>query len=390
MSDGPNSREPLGKSEAGNKTQRHYVFTLWIKEVSTHPNANRQSERRLRGSIHGIRRSEWVSRLDRISRDERVRFIGGQLERSPTTGRLHVQGYIQFRAAQRGTTLISIAELTGADLYFAAARGTPQECVDYCSKEESRVEPYVSFGDLCLQQGQRTDIEECCKLLKETKDLKRLAQEFPAHYVRYSRGFQALLSQLATQDHSYEKRAVHVKWGPSDTGKTAWANSHSNDEGGFWRAPPFAEGKSWFGGDPPYRGEKTVTFQDYAGENGCLSLPTFLQVTDNWECTVEYKGGHCNFRPRRILITSNSPPSQWYPNAPRAQQPAIRRRITSSEYTGDGLPNDYCEEWDLSKEQVEEGKKAKRWLTPNYARDLPTIRQPDGSRTVNGLRVPSS
>nr|WAE42746.1 MAG: replication associated protein [Cressdnaviricota sp.] len=307
------------------------------------------------GNEPGVPRSLWKNLLEEVSRDPRVRYIGGQLERCPSTGRLHIQSYIQLNRSLRGTTLLKIFGLTGSNLRFLSARGTAEECIAYCQKEDSRVEGYVSYGEP-VSQGQRTDLNVARQTLEASRSLTEVALKHPTEYIKFHKGFQAWIEATEKQDHSYHKRAVHIKWGPTGIGKTSWANSHSLDAGGYYRAPPFKEdGTPWF---PRYRGEKTVSFQDYGHDGGKLRLATLLQVLDNWECTVEYKGGHVYFKPDRILITSNEPPSEWYPGANKDSISALRRRITSCEYTGASTDERYfsCEEWDLSESQREARK----------------------------------
>lgn len=61
----------------------------------------------------------------------------GQLERAPSSGREHLQAYVVFPVQRTLAALRQACE--GHAPHFEAARGTHQECIRYCSKEETRL-----------------------------------------------------------------------------------------------------------------------------------------------------------------------------------------------------------------------------------------------------------
>lgn len=86
-------------------------------------------------------------------------YGGGQLERAPDTGRLHIQGFVVFPKNMR---LAALKKLS-ATAHWELMRGTVEESEAYCSKEESRAAGYAprTWGVRPVSnQGARTDIDD--------------------------------------------------------------------------------------------------------------------------------------------------------------------------------------------------------------------------------------
>lgn len=62
-------------------------------------------------------------------------YMVGQLERSPTTGKRHVQAYVVFVRPQQ---LSAVKRLFGT-AHLEISRGSPADNKAYCSKEDTRV-----------------------------------------------------------------------------------------------------------------------------------------------------------------------------------------------------------------------------------------------------------
>ena len=70
------------------------------------------------------------------------KFVVWQMELTPSTGQPHFQGYVEFT---RPRSLASVRRLTGGG-FFSVAKGTREENVKYCSKEDTRVEGPFFFN----------------------------------------------------------------------------------------------------------------------------------------------------------------------------------------------------------------------------------------------------
>lgn len=139
---------------------------------------------------------------------ECVRYAIGQAEVAPTTGALHIQGYCELHKPMRFTGLQSaVALLQGA--HMEASRGTRDQNIAYCSKEESRYFGPAEYGDRGISQGHRTDLDEVGDLVKSGASMREVAETFPATYIKFSKGIRDLQAALQTgpdKEEGFEPR----------------------------------------------------------------------------------------------------------------------------------------------------------------------------------------
>lgn len=75
----------------------------------------------------------------------KVQYLCYQLEKGQN-GTFHFQGVCQF--LNKDTTMAKAKEVLGARSHVEKMRGTPEQAVQYCKKEESRVDGPWDFGEL--------------------------------------------------------------------------------------------------------------------------------------------------------------------------------------------------------------------------------------------------
>lgn len=154
--------------------------------------------------------------LDQLVALPNFRYTIFQEERGQE-GTIHYQGYLEFSNPK---TLAYLKKHVSNRAHFETRKGTAASCIDYCSKEDTRVSgPYSAGTPAQKTQGQRTDLEEACATLA-AGGLKRLREELPHMYVKFSRGFEALAA--ATPMRPREAPEVIVLYGPTGTGKTKY------------------------------------------------------------------------------------------------------------------------------------------------------------------------
>jgi len=244
-------------------------------------------------------------------------FFVGQLEMCPDTGRLHYQCYMELSRAVRLTTLKTWVGLERA--HFEARRGTQQQAIDYCTKEDTRVEDPITHGEP-KQQGARNDLVRVREMLDEGRPLVEIARENFSAFVRYERGFRSYARLIATRrDWPME---ILVLVGPSGTGKTRRARELAAEQTSFWKNK-----SNWWDG---YEGQHTVVWDEFYG--ACCSFSELLQILDRYPYSVPVKGSTVEFTSRRIIFTSNQEPQDWYDaerthQGPWADNP-LHRRLT--------------------------------------------------------------
>lgn len=133
-------------------------------------------------------------------------YGGGQVERAPTTGALHVQGFCVFATNKR----LSALKQLHATAHWELMRGTLEQSEAYCSKEDTR-EPGTyprTWGErpVTVGQGRRTDLATAVEALRAAtgglgERLRAAAAAAPEAYVKFHRGLEALAKVEAPVPH---------------------------------------------------------------------------------------------------------------------------------------------------------------------------------------------
>lgn len=168
--------------------------------------------------------------------EEFLEFLVYQKESAPETGTEHFQVYFKCRAPQR---LSAIKKWPGFETaHLEKCKGTPEQNIAYCTKEESRLDGPWEFGDRPAPKGTRNDLVRACNTLATTKSLKRVAEEHPTSYVKYYRGFEQLMKKIcpkvapvqyalsAFNHEPLDLTKTVVIFGASNIGKTEFALAH--------------------------------------------------------------------------------------------------------------------------------------------------------------------
>lgn len=249
-----------------------------------------------------------------------------QLEVAPETGREHYQGYAWFGKPK---SLRAVKMFDGGNNYhWEACHGNHKECVEYCTKERTRKEGsnYREFG-IPPAPGKRNDVLDVVDAMSEGSSLKQLCEDYPVQMIKYYKGIQ-YVKMMVTPPRSWPMD-VTVLFGPTECGKSYLADLMLP---GAYRVMNSSDskGKIWFEG---YAGEESVIMEEMEGYRCTYSwLKEFL---DRYPFKVESKGGSHEFAGKKIVITSNTPPSQWYTeNANRKYAPLERRLNNILEFVG--------------------------------------------------------
>ena len=223
-------------------------------------------------------------------------------------GTPHLQGYVEFHNSISFKSLQK--KLPRARL--ARRCGTAEQAANYCKKEAT----YYERGEIS-KQGERNDIQRCVDIIKNGGVMKDIAQEEPVSFVKYHKGFKALISELI--EPRTTAPTVTVLWGKTGCGKSHRARDLAS--GDYWVWAPQRE--KWFDG---YCGQKNVIFEEFRGQ---LTYGMMLSLLDKYECPVQYKGGTIEFVATNIIITSPKHPKNWYHDCSDDKIDQLLRRITS-------------------------------------------------------------
>jgi len=226
------------------------------------------------------------------------------------SGTPHLQGYLQLSSRR---TLSWLKANFNGRAHFEVARGSPESNIDYCSKDGDLFE----FGQRpAAAQGRRSDLTEVVEAINSGARRGEIARRFPNHFVRYHRGFTELIN-LQESARRWEVQ-VNVYFGATGTGKTKKAWEEASE------SAYVHPGGRWFDG---YEGEEHVIFDDFGGSE--FKITYLLKLLDRYPMRVPIKGGFVQWKPKKIWITSNYAPEEWFPNAKEEHVNALLRRISN-------------------------------------------------------------
>lgn len=244
-----------------------------------------------------------------------VAYMHYSVERAPTTGHLHCQGFLRLT---RKKTVLGVRKLLPG-WHLDYMRGSWARNVDYTSKSDSHVSGPYEFGERPAQ-GKRNDLRAGCSIVKVPGPMKRVAEELPVVYVKFHRG----LSNLDyTLNHSPPWRPLQVTWiwGPTGVGKTRSVYDR------FGETPTdrlfrLTEPYHWWDG---YDKHEAVLFDEFYGQ---IPMHTMLGYLDGYPLRLEIKGAFCWAFYTQVYITSNVDPQTLYMGVPSEVRAAFFRRIT--------------------------------------------------------------
>ncbi|QIK03941.1 replication-associated protein [Northern red-backed vole stool-associated circular virus 117] len=238
--------------------------------------------------------------FQKLLNDGLVKFVIGQIERGHETEHAHLQFYIQLSGRK---TLTQLKKLVNASAHWEPARGSPDQCIEYCSKEDTRVAGPWQAGQP-LYPGHRSDLDRAAEMIDNGASLREVAGECKATFIRYHAGLKAYMNLMKAgqpRDLMKDGPEVWVFWGATGTGKshrafTSWPGAYRKITSDKW----------WDG----YHGQETVIFDDFKGSS--MKLHDFQLVIDKYPLDVEVKGGVIPLSATRYVFTSNKHPREWY------------------------------------------------------------------------------
>ncbi len=249
--------------------------------------------------------------------DANITYVCEQKEKA-STGQLHMQGYLQLKKGQR---LSWVRSHYCTHAHWEPSKGTATQARDYCQKEDTQESPPVEYGNFREPSpGKRNDV---LALRDAFRDNKRSVEDiyeddallptlakYPRFGERMAARYMAKLSEMTK---------LWIFKGPPGTGKSYAAYTH--DPNAYYKDVT----SNWYDG---YTGQDTVIMDDF---NGQISLNMMLRLIDRYPMRVQVKGAYVQWRPKLVIITTNSDYTSWWNTDQKnyaKQLPAFERRIT--------------------------------------------------------------
>ncbi|WGN90621.1 replication associated protein [Banfec circovirus 2] len=272
------------------KNRRHHPVRRWCFTINNYTAAEEEAVRGL-------------------AADAKYLICGREIGENGTP---HLQGYVNLKKTCR---MSSLKARLGGRGHFEPARGDDSSNRDYCSKGGDLL---IESGDV-QSKGKRNDLHSAVEILRASGSLSQVARSAPEAFVKYHRGLAALLlmSPELTTPRSW-KTEVIVYSGPPGCGKSRLCFEMAPSA--YWKP----RGKWWDG----YDGHSDIILDDFYG---WLPFDDLLRLCDRYPLRVETKGGTVQFVGKRILITSNKLPHEWYTDEVYNKD-ALFRRLDSVFY----------------------------------------------------------
>lgn len=223
-------------------------------------------------------------------------------------GTTHIQGYIIFSRIKRLTGVKKISPRA----HWETRKGTHQQCVQYCTKLDTRIpdsEPIFLGKEpqdnrKTSKEGEVKPIDLAKQDLDIGKSLKDVSESHFSVWVRYYRAF-AQYRMLHTKPRNFKTLCL-VIYGATGSGKSSWCMEHFPNA--YWKPKGLSNSASWWDG---YENQEVVIVDEFYG---WMKYDYLLRLTDRYPMIVEFKGGQVQFTSKLIIFTSNKEPIQWYPN----------------------------------------------------------------------------
>lgn len=241
---------------------------------------------------------------------ERVEWLKGQLE-------VGEQGFEHWQLVVGFATKVRLAAVKKAFGPTCHAEPTRSEAADdYVWKDETSV--YGSrfeLGCKAIRRGNSVDWQRILTCAKSGN-----IEEIPPDIVVRCYNQISRIGTDFAQPVGIE-REILVYWGKTGTGKSrrAW------DEGGLDSYPKDPRSKFWNG----YRGQQHVIIDEFRGG---IEISHMLRWLDRYPVIVDIKGGGTVLKAKKIWITSNLHPKDWFPNLDSDTLDALLRRLTITHF----------------------------------------------------------
>lgn len=310
---------------------KYYHLTIWMPSA-----VERMGERE---------RDEYVENFwNCATLDAAVQYVRWQLERCPSTGRLHIQAAIQWRDREGVRGLLTRFGIPNNRFNAQPITYNFDTFADYASKERTRVgstayewglftAPTIDVESGERVSGAREDLVYAGEFIRRGS-VAGLAVLRPDLVIKYHKGLETTKRYLEQEGHGRRRttpRKTYVLCGPTGTGKTSGVYKHYQEETVF--GPPVPQGEvQWFDG---LSGQKVLILDEF---EGAIPFGVVKRLTDPYyNEVVPIKGAHGMMVADVIFIISNKSPWHWWSwkDFGADQFPELDRRIAKWVWFGD-------------------------------------------------------
>lgn len=248
------------------------------------------------------------------------RYIVYQQEIGVDTATVHLQGYIELFGQQ---SVRQIKTKYNARMHIERRRGSQQQAIDYCKKQDTR-DPNGPSGTGGIH-AKTTVSGSLIDAIANNASITEIADAFPDQFMKHASNIEKMV-ELKAKPRDWAMK-IDIYFGDTGVGKSYTA--HVDNPDAYYGSWP-AGGRWWW---PRYEGQETVILDEFRHQ---IKMDQMLQIMDRYPMKVEFKGGNTEFRSKHIVITTNICPRQWYPGVD--DRTMLWRRL-----------EDFCTVWKFEK-----------------------------------------
>jgi RNA helicase len=352
--DGQDPRGDIRNGLGNLRTAKNWIFTLRLTE-SFRLNGQPWPNTIIWGvdaqtGLEGLERGSYViSSLDDINRVNQVgialKFISYQMEFGQCgtlEDNYHYQGYLEFAEKVSALQIVAIMLWLNwrmDDIYLAPRKWTQEAAIAYTVKDETCVLVPNEDGQLVpcvrVQEGERHAPDAINAagrirgIILAGGSFDDVAQEFPGEALRMANGIcQQIVNHRKSIVPPMREVKVFVRWGQTGTGKTYGVFQKE----GMSRVYKKPLKEAWWDGYDDRR-HRVVLIDEFTNNNDKINIDDMLQWLDNYPIWLQqrYAGTYGTYD--TLYITSNLPPSRWFPKISQYHREALLRRLLSGGIT---------------------------------------------------------
>lgn len=250
------------------------------------------------------------------------------------SGTPHYQGYVEFR---RATRMRTVKDIFGSRIHCERRMGSGAVAKHYCQKPvadcdcskcvDARALPNdglmvptlrLEFGIARGTAGRpKGNFAKVIAGIREGKSVVEMEDEFPATIAMFpDKVNDYAIRMIGERDWAMD---IEIFVGPSGSGKSTTAKLENP---GCFHCPWPTGGRWWW---PGYAGQEVVVCDEF--RDHCLKLDQLFKFFDRHPMKVEAKGRSMDMVSRKIVLTTNVDPREWYGGVTNAVKEPLARRI---------------------------------------------------------------
>ena len=252
------------------------------------------------------------------------KYLVYQYEKCPTTGNVHVQGYLELKSPMREAGIKKLFQ--DAQLRFFERRGTRTQarhycmcngakCTSECTLDEDRRQTKIrlygptEFGEFRADnfgQGKRTDLEKIKAAILAGEDMDSIVSKYFETYAKYERAI-LKFRNLCVGQRDFKTVVNFIKAPVGVNVIDMIYNTHPKEK--CWTMEQYNIERVKFDGYDPIKHD-IIIIDSYEGQ---IDRKIFLKLLGKNSYTGDLKYSIVPLKAKIIYIISNKAISLWYP-----------------------------------------------------------------------------